>query len=278
MDRSRTVQAQAVPSAPGIPPTATVLGVPLALIDYERTLDWIDAAVAAGRRGYLCVAAVHTVMACAGGPGAARGRPGRRLHRPRRPAARVGAERCSATTSPTRVYGPDLMDRACERAAAHRASASTSTAAATRARSSQLAAHPARCAIPGLQIVGGHAPPFRDAHRRRGGRGRRRHQALRAPTSCGSGSASPSRRSGWRAMRDRLDAPVLIGVGAAFDFHAGLVPQAPGWMQRAGSSGCSASSRSRAACGGATCATTRASSWASRASTRAPAPAPRGTR
>jgi N-acetylglucosaminyldiphosphoundecaprenol N-acetyl-beta-D-mannosaminyltransferase len=27
---------------------------------------------------------------------------------------------------------------------------------------------------------------------------------------------------------------VLIGVGAAFDFHAGLIPQAPGWMQRAG--------------------------------------------
>ncbi len=28
--------------------------------------------------------------------------------------------------------------------------------------------------------------------------------------------------------------PVLIGVGAAFDFHAGRVPQAPYWMQRAG--------------------------------------------
>jgi len=35
-------------------------------------------------------------------------------------------------------------------------------------------------------------------------------------------------------MRDRLDAPVLIGVGAAFDFHAGLVPQAPSWMQELG--------------------------------------------
>jgi N-acetylglucosaminyldiphosphoundecaprenol N-acetyl-beta-D-mannosaminyltransferase len=23
-------------------------------------------------------------------------------------------------------------------------------------------------------------------------------------------------------------------VGAAFDFHAGLIPQAPGWMQRLG--------------------------------------------
>ena len=35
-------------------------------------------------------------------------------------------------------------------------------------------------------------------------------------------------------MRPRLRAPVLVGVGAAFDFHAGLVGQAPGWMQRRG--------------------------------------------
>ena len=39
----------------------------------------------------------------------------------------------------------------------------------------------------------------------------------------------------WMAhMRDKLDAPVLVGVGAAFDFHAGLIPQAPNWMQAAG--------------------------------------------
>lgn len=31
-----------------------------------------------------------------------------------------------------------------------------------------------------------------------------------------------------------LGAPVLIGVGAAFDFHAGLKKQAPRWMQRSG--------------------------------------------
>ena len=35
-------------------------------------------------------------------------------------------------------------------------------------------------------------------------------------------------------MRPLLEAPVLLGVGAAFDFHAGLVPQAPPWMQAAG--------------------------------------------
>ena len=35
-------------------------------------------------------------------------------------------------------------------------------------------------------------------------------------------------------MRPLLETPVLVGVGAAFDFHAGLVPQAPPWMQQAG--------------------------------------------
>jgi N-acetylglucosaminyldiphosphoundecaprenol N-acetyl-beta-D-mannosaminyltransferase len=39
----------------------------------------------------------------------------------------------------------------------------------------------------------------------------------------------------WMArMRARLTAPVLIGVGAAFDFHTGRVPQAPAWMQAHG--------------------------------------------
>ena len=32
----------------------------------------------------------------------------------------------------------------------------------------------------------------------------------------------------------RIAAPVLLGVGAAFDFHAGMVRRGPPWMQRAG--------------------------------------------
>ena len=32
----------------------------------------------------------------------------------------------------------------------------------------------------------------------------------------------------------KIKAPVMIGVGAAFDIHAGLVLQAPRWMQRFG--------------------------------------------
>jgi N-acetylglucosaminyldiphosphoundecaprenol N-acetyl-beta-D-mannosaminyltransferase len=35
-------------------------------------------------------------------------------------------------------------------------------------------------------------------------------------------------------MRDRLDVPVMAAVGAAFDFHAGRISQAPSWMQERG--------------------------------------------
>ena len=78
-------------------------------------------------------------------------------------------------------------------------------------------------------------------------------------------------------MRPRLEAPVLIGVGAAFDFHAGLVPQAPALLQEAGPRvGLPAGAASRAGCGGAISATTRASSSPSARSSRAGG-APAGT-
>lgn len=38
----------------------------------------------------------------------------------------------------------------------------------------------------------------------------------------------------WMADHRGLVNAVMLGVGAAFDFHAGLKPQAPMWMQRAG--------------------------------------------
>src|SRR5512138_2399926 len=50
------------------PPTTSVLGVPLALTDYQRTMDWIDATVATRGKGYVCVAATHTVVACQDDP------------------------------------------------------------------------------------------------------------------------------------------------------------------------------------------------------------------
>ena len=54
----------------------------------------------------------------------------------------------------------------------------------------------------------------------------------------------------WVArFRDRLAASVLIPVGAAFNFHAGAVRQAPRWMQKAGLNGCSGFSWNRVVSG-----------------------------
>ena len=48
------------------------------------------------------------------------------------------------------------------------------------------------------------------------------------------GTGQPRQEQWMHRMRSRLLPPLLVGVGAAFDFHAGLVSQAPAWMQRSG--------------------------------------------
>ena len=86
---------------------------------------------------------------------------------------------------------------------------------------------------PGVQIVGGYSPPHRplsaderDAVVREINRSR--------PDVVWVGIGVPKQEKWMSEMRERLEAPVLAGVGAAFDFHAGLVPQAPNWIQEAG--------------------------------------------
>ena len=211
-------------------PTERVLGVALALTDYEHTLDWIDATVLQGARGYICVAAVHTVMACQDDPALRAAVEGADFTVPDGQPL-VWALRALGHPLRDRVYGPELMDRACARAARtgqrfYLYGGRTQGALAELARRLRLR-------HPGLQIVGGHAPPFReltDAEEDAVAEDIRRSRADVVWVGIGV-----PRQEKWMArMRDRLSAPVLVGVGAAFDFHADLVPQAPASMQRLG--------------------------------------------
>ena len=241
-----------------------MLGVPLALTDYERTLDWIDAAVAAGARGYVCVAAVHTVMACQEDPELRAAVLGRRLHGAGRPAAGLGAERARPRAPRPRVRpgadGPRLRPRRADRPALLPLRRPQPRRAG-RARAHAAAAPPRpedrRRPLPAV-------PPLTAAEEDAVADDINRSGA----DVVWVGIGVPKQEKWMARMRDRLDAPVLVGVGAAFDFHAGLVPQAPPRCSGSASSGRSGSCRSRAGCGGATCATTRASCSASRASTR----------
>ena len=213
-----------------VPPRAEVLGVPLALTDYRRTMDWMDAMVAARRRGYICCAAVHTVMLCREDPELRAAVLGSSMTVPDGQPL-VWALRALGHQISARVYGPDLMAAYCERSALNGIGQflyGGRDAAALEQLERSL-----RERYPGLRIVGKHSPPHRplDAAEERAVA----EEINRArPDVVWVGIGVPRQEKWMARMRDALDAPVLVGVGAAFDFHAGLVAQAPPSLQRAG--------------------------------------------
>ena len=222
-----------MPGMPGVPPapeSVNVLGVPLALIDYERTMDWMDAMVAERRRGYLCVAAVHTVMVCREDPELRNAVLASSFTVPDGQPL-VWAMNALGHDLSHRVYGPDLMERACERAA-RTGVRMYLYGGRNQGALVQLALN-LRQRFSGLQIVGGHAPPFRELSEEEEEEVAEEINRSRADVVW-VGIGVPKQEKWMARMRPLLDAPVLIGVGAAFDFHAGLVPQAPPALQRLG--------------------------------------------
>jgi N-acetylglucosaminyldiphosphoundecaprenol N-acetyl-beta-D-mannosaminyltransferase len=227
---SDTAERAALAEAAVPPASVEILGVPLALTDYERTIEWMDATIATGRRGYVCVAAVHTVMACQEDPELRAAVLGSDLTVPDGQPL-VWAMNALGHDLSSRVYGPDLMARYCERAALTGARMFL-YGGRNQGALVQLALN-LRTRYPGLNIVGGYAPPFRALT------GEEEDFVLDEINRSQAdvvwvGIGVPKQEKWMAAMRDRLRAPVLVGVGAAFDFHAGLVSQAPRWMQSMG--------------------------------------------
>jgi N-acetylglucosaminyldiphosphoundecaprenol N-acetyl-beta-D-mannosaminyltransferase len=227
---SDTAERAALAEAAVPPASVEVLGVPLALTDYERTIEWMDATIATGQRGYVCVAAVHTVMACQEDPELRAAVLGSDLTVPDGQPL-VWAMNALGHDLSSRVYGPDLMARYCERAALTGARMFL-YGGRNQGALVQLALN-LRTRYPGLNIVGGYAPPFRALTGEEEGFVLDEINRSQADVVW-VGIGVPKQEKWMAAMRDRLRAPVLVGVGAAFDFHAGLVPQAPRWMQSMG--------------------------------------------
>ena len=212
------------------PDTVSVLGVPLGLIDYERTLDWIDATVSEGGRGYVCVCNVHTVMASAEDAELRGALLGSSMNVPDGQPL-VWAINALGHSLADRVYGPELMARACARSVESRQRFYL-YGGRNQGALVQLALN-LRQRYPGVQIVGGYSPP----HRPLTGEEQRAvvEEIDRSRADVVWIGIGVPKQEKWMAqMRRQLEAPVLIGVGAAFDFHAGLVPQAPAWIQDSG--------------------------------------------
>lgn len=218
----------AAAGGPGIS-RVDVLGVGVSAIDMDQALAEIAGWVERRERHYVCVTGVHGVME------SRRDAELRRIHNTSGLTTPDGmpmvwAGRRSGAAHMQRVYGPDLMLALCEQAAERGWSSYFHGGAPGVAE--RLAERLAE-RFPGLNVAGTSSPPFRAPTPAEDDATVESIERA-APDLVWVGLGTPKQERWMAAHTGRLSAPVLLGVGAAFNIHAGLLPQAPRWMQRSG--------------------------------------------
>jgi N-acetylglucosaminyldiphosphoundecaprenol N-acetyl-beta-D-mannosaminyltransferase len=218
------------PPAEKDPRTRQILGVPVAMVDYERTMDIMDEMVARREPGYVCAVAVHALMVAQDDPEMRAALLGSTLILPDGMPI-VWAANWLGENLRDRVYGPELMSRYSERCAkqGHRV---WLYGGHDEAWLEELTAR-LRRRHPAIEIVGAcvRSPGATTAEEER--EIVERINAARVDVLW-LGTGAPFQEKWMARMRPKLDVPVMCGVGAAFDFHAGRVSQAPMWMQQRG--------------------------------------------
>jgi N-acetylglucosaminyldiphosphoundecaprenol N-acetyl-beta-D-mannosaminyltransferase len=206
-----------------------VLGVGVTPLTRELAVATIERWIADGDRQYVCVSGIHGVM---------------ESHRDERLRAihnRAGMvtpdgmplvwlTKLQGHAPVERVYGPDLMLDVCARSVG-RGYRHFFYGGAEGVAEKLIARLQAR--FPGLVVVGALCPPFRPLTPAEDAEVVERINTA-GPDVVWVGLSTPKQEQWMWEHRTRLTAPVCIGVGAAFDFHAGLKRQAPRWMQRSG--------------------------------------------
>ena len=129
-----------------------------------------------------------------------------------------------------RVCGPDLMLALCEGSQefGYRHFFYGGTEGVAERLAERL-----RRRFPALQVAGTHTPPFRPLTDEEDEQIIAEINGAR-PDLIWVGLSTPKQDAWIASHQSRLEAPVLLAVGAAFDFHAGDVPRAPKWMQASG--------------------------------------------
>lgn len=205
-----------------------VLGVAVDALDLDTAVKDIGIRVDSGPPGYVCVTGVHGVMEAK-----------------RRPAV-AAAHREAALVVPDgmplvwcgrrlglgigRVYGPELMaallEEGVSRGWRHALYGSSESVLGDLRRRLEVR-------FPGVRIAGALAPPYRELSDDEGAEHADALNAMEADVVW-VGLSTPKQELWMQRWRPQLRAPVLIGVGAAFDFHAGRLRQAPSVLQRHG--------------------------------------------
>lgn len=206
-----------------------VLGVGISAIDMGDALDQIGQWIEGGSQNYVCVTNVHSVMESRVDPDLRQIQNASGLSTPDG-VPMVWAARWAGAHHVERVAGPDLMLEVCERSTERGWS---SYFYGGREGVPELLADRLSSRFPGLKVAGTHSPPFRplteEEHRREIS-----DINDADPDILWVGLGAPKQERWMASVMGEVKARVLIGVGAAFDMHAGLLPRAPMWMQQSG--------------------------------------------
>ena len=206
-----------------------VLGVGISVLNLPAARDAIAGAVRDRRKGYVCVTGVHGVMEAQDDDAFKKILNGAFLCTPDgMPMVWMG--KINGHSEMRRVYGPDLMLEVCkwsEKSGAIHFFYGGADGVAC------LLAQKMKVKFPKMEIAGTFTPPFR-ALSDGEFRDLRRTISNTQPDILWVGLSTPKQEKFMAELLPKLDVTLMIGVGAAFDFHSGRMRQAPRWMQRSG--------------------------------------------
>lgn len=212
-----------------IPTRFNVLGTGVSALSLAQARDLVLAARGKKHVGYVCCATAYNVNLARSDVALRSAYNGSHLTTPDgMPLVWLG--RWHGHRDVTRVYGPDLMTAVCDagRAVGLRHFFYGGDAGVAGRLRDKLSAR-----FPGLQVAGTYTPPFRELTAPELA-DLRTAVAAAQPDVIWIGLSSPKQEHFMTTQGTTLDAGLLIGVGAAFDFLSGRVRQAPRWMQRSG--------------------------------------------
>lgn len=206
-----------------------VLGLPIAGIDIPEAVSIFDGWIARGAREYVTVTGAHGVVESLRDDGLAA------IHRRAGLSVPDGMPLVwhawyRGAKNTRRCYGPDLMLAVLAHSAAkgYRHYLYGGGEGVADLLKKKLLER-----FPDLEICGCYTPPFRPLTEAESAKIAADINAA-APHIVWVGLSTPKQERWMASFRDRLDAPILVGVGAAFDFHTGLKRQAPRIFQRFG--------------------------------------------
>lgn len=129
-----------------------------------------------------------------------------------------------------RVYGPDLLLAVIERSLIHGYRHFFYGGAEG---IPEMLRQKLEAKFPGVHIVGTYSPPFRPLTPEEDAQIVELINAAQ-PDIVWVGLSTPKQERWMSEHMNRVNAPVMIGIGAAFDYHAGVKAQAPRFIQRSG--------------------------------------------